>query len=493
MSEPLQLGRYSLLAQLASGGMASVYLGRLNGEVGFGRTVAIKRLHPHLAGEAQFVSMFMDEARLASRIQHPNVVPTLDVVTLGEELFIVMEYVKGEPLVSLLKTATSSGAMLPIPVVTAIMIGVLNGLHAAHVATDERGQRLMIVHRDVSPQNILVGVDGVARVLDFGIAKAAMRLQSTREGQLKGKLAYMAPEQLSGEVTHHSDIYSAGIVLWEMLTCRRLFMADTEAQLLRKVMDVEVKEPSRHNPEVTPELDRIVMTALARDPARRYATARAMSEDLDAAVRPASSNAVADWVESLGHDSLSARNRLVAELEHPRGDIGTETAVHETVQVGEPDETKTVTVSGVTHVPLEHETPSRVGTLTRDIQSMDLAGRPWLIAAVAAGAAIPVIGGVLFLVHPAQPPETSFAQPAVILDSGAGEPVPLVQPEPPAPFPPVVATAPPSPPVLYSALPVVPPPPPSQTPAIKKPPWRPPPRVSPPPATSVNPFGGSRK
>jgi serine/threonine-protein kinase len=476
--------------------MASVYLGRLNGEVGFGRTVAIKRLHPHLAGEAQFVSMFLDEARLASRIQHPNVVPTLDVVTLGEELFIVMEYVKGEPLVSLLKTATSSGTMLPIPVVTAIMIGVLNGLHAAHVATDERGQRLMIVHRDVSPQNILVGVDGVARVLDFGIAKAAMRLQSTREGQLKGKLAYMAPEQLSGEVTHHSDIYSAGIVLWEMLTCRRLFTADTEAQLLRKVMDVEVKEPSRHNPDVPPELDRIVMTALARDPRARYATARAMSEDLDAAMRPASTNAVADWVESLGHDSLSARNRLVAELEHPGGDISTETAVHEVSQVGEGerDETKTVTVSGLTHVPFEHETPSRVGSLTRDIQSMDLAGRPWLIAAVAAGAAIPVIGAVLFLVRPTRPPETSFAESAVILDSGSGEAVPAVQPEPP-PFPPVVATAPPPPTVLYSALPVVPPPPPSQTPVIvkKPPPWRPPPRVSPAPATSVNPFGGSRK
>ncbi len=493
MNEPLQLGRYSLLAQLASGGMAAVYLGRLNGEEGFGRPVAIKRLHPHLAEEPQFVSMFLDEARLAARIQHPNVVPTLDVVKLGRELFIVMEYVRGESLAALLKVVTSTGVTIPVPVVAAITIGVLNGLHAAHEAADEQGNKLWIVHRDVSPQNVLVGTDGVARVFDFGIAKAAMRLQSTREGQLKGKLAYMAPEQLSGEASHRTDIYSAGIVLWEMLTCRRLITGETEAQLLRRVTGVDVKPPSRHNDEVTPEIDRIVLKALAKDPADRYPSARAMSEDLDRAVRPASSIVVADWVESLCHDSLVARSKLVADLESrsslPRLAVRSDPADDTPTQPfrGDDDaETATIAVGVQGSPPVDPQTSSRVVSLTGDARTTEAGGRAWVSVAVAVATVSMLIGGAFLMKQRSSPPSGVAAAAAEPPEAA----VPLLAPSNPAAVAPDVAL-PLVPPLAVAPSTVAP------TPSASTG-HRPSPRpLLPPPPTatgrSINPFGGPRK
>src|SRR5438094_9657465 len=187
------VGRYALYGEIAAGGMATVHLGRLIGQVGFSRTVAIKRLHAQYAKDPEFVSMFLDEARLAARIRHPNVVATLDVVALRGELFLVMEFVQGESLSRLVRHARETRGSMPVPIVGAVMSGVLQGLHAAHEARNERGEPLDVVHRDVSPQNVLVGVDGVARVLDFGVAKAIGRLQTTRDGQIKGKTAYMSP------------------------------------------------------------------------------------------------------------------------------------------------------------------------------------------------------------------------------------------------------------------------------------------------------------
>src|SRR5580704_13437939 len=190
-------GRYTIYGKIASGGMASVCFGRLLGGEGFARTVAIKRLHPHLAEDPEFRATLIDEARMAARIHHPNVVPTLDVVTADGELMLVMEYVRGESLARLLKIERARSRRVPLHIVSAIGSGSLNGLHAAHEATSDSGEPLGIVHRDVSPQNLLVGVDGLARVIDFGVAKAAGRLQTTSDGAIKGKVAYMAPEQLA--------------------------------------------------------------------------------------------------------------------------------------------------------------------------------------------------------------------------------------------------------------------------------------------------------
>src|SRR5437868_956560 len=182
---PRMVGRYAIFDEIASGGMATVYLGRLTGSGGFARTVAIKRLHPQFAKDPEFVTMFLDEARLAARIRHPNVVPTLDVVAASGELFHVMEYVQGESLSHLARGLKTRSERVPLRILLRIMNDVLQGLHAAHEARDERGVPLCIVHRDVTPQNVLVGVDGVARLLDFGVAKAAGRAHTTQDGQIK--------------------------------------------------------------------------------------------------------------------------------------------------------------------------------------------------------------------------------------------------------------------------------------------------------------------
>jgi len=296
--------------------MATVHFGRLSGPVGFSRTVAIKRLHPHYAKDPDFVTMFLDEARLCGRIRHPNVVPTLDVVTTQGEIFIVMEYVAGEALSKLMKAAAAKKVMMPPKVAATIMSSVLHGLHAAHQTKDEHGRELGIVHRDVSPQNILVGADGTARVLDFGVAKAAGRLQTTRDGQLKGKIAYMPPEQLSGApVTKQVDIYAASVVLWEALTGRRLFDGETEAIVLARAIEGCIDPPSNHNAFLEPAIDAVVLRGLARDPAMRFATAREMALAIEQTIGLASPSEVGEWVELVASDELHRRAQTIAEIE----------------------------------------------------------------------------------------------------------------------------------------------------------------------------------
>jgi serine/threonine-protein kinase len=311
------IGRYVLFDEIASGGMASVHLGRLLGPVGFARTVAIKRLHSHLAKDPQFVSMFLDEARLAARIHHPNVVLTLDVVALEGEVFLVLEYVQGQALGKLTRAAAAQQQRIPLGISINILTGMLNGLHAAHEATGERGELLGIVHRDVSPQNVLVGVDGVARVLDFGVAKAANRMnESTGEGRLKGKLAYMAPEQVaSGPIDRRTDVFAASILAWEVLTGRRLFAADEPGQIIQNVATKEVIPPSRLVPTLPRALDAIVLKGLERDPQRRYTTADEMATALESVTKVATTREVGAWVREWAAETLADRASRLAILE----------------------------------------------------------------------------------------------------------------------------------------------------------------------------------
>ena len=313
-----KVGRYALYGEIASGGMATVHFGRLLGPSGFARTVAIKRLHPQFAKDPEFCTMFLDEARLAARIKHPNVVPILDVIFEGGELLLVMDYVHGESLARVLKILEREGARPPLKFVSSVMSSVLHGLHAAHEAVDESGAPLGIVHRDVSPQNVIVGADGTSRVLDFGVAKAMGRAQVTREGELKGKYAYMAPEQIrrGNTVDRRVDVFAAAIVLWEMLAVRRLFNGDSELAIIHQVTMNEIPPLRSIGVEVPPALDAVVMRGLSREPADRFQTAREMAMALEAAVAPAPAWEVGEWLATVAPDGITRRGREVQAIEH---------------------------------------------------------------------------------------------------------------------------------------------------------------------------------
>lgn len=313
-SREQRVGRYAIQGAIAVGGMATVHYGRLLGTAGFSRGVAIKRLHPQFASDPDFVGMFLDEARLASRIHHPNVVPILDVVAEGGELFLVMDFVAGESLSKLVRAERGG---VPIPIAVSIGVGILEGLHAAHEARGEDGAPLRIVHRDVSPQNILVGIDGVAHVIDFGVAKAAGNTTMTREGQVKGKIAYMAPEQIrSQQIDRRADVYAASVVLWEMLTGKRfLGQVDSDAALVLRALNSKPRPPSAERPGIPPELDEVVLRGLHRSPDERYETAREMAQALERSVRPAPSREVAAWVDGVAGVSVRDRTHQMAAFD----------------------------------------------------------------------------------------------------------------------------------------------------------------------------------
>ncbi|WP_437645123.1 protein kinase domain-containing protein [Sorangium sp. So ce362] len=275
-------GRYESLRAIASGGMATVYLGRAVGAGGFERLVALKMMHPHIAAEPEFVAMFLDEARLAARVRHPNVVATFDLVE--DPLFLVMEYIEGPSLHLLLRTCARAKRPVPVGIVLRIFLDVLAGLHAAHELTGSDGEPLHLVHRDVSPQNVLVGIDGVSRITDFGVARAETRLMSTQGNALKGKLSYMAPEQIRAEqVDRRSDVYSAGVVLWEMLTEERLFKADNDGALIAQILQGPPAGPRGVVPSVPAAIDGICLRALRADRDERFPTAAAFAEALEEA------------------------------------------------------------------------------------------------------------------------------------------------------------------------------------------------------------------
>lgn len=311
-----QVGRYTIYDEIAAGGMASVHIGRLQGPAGFNRTVAIKCLFPQFARDPDFVTMFMDEARLAARVQHPNVVSVVDIVGGGGDLFLVMDYVDGESLARLLATAMATERPMPREIVGALISQMLHGLHAAHEARNELGEPLHIVHRDVSPQNVLVGRDGHARVLDFGVAKAVGRAHATREGLVKGKMAYIAPEQLLGKpVDRRADVHAAGVVLWELLTNQRRYDEADEASTIWKVVHEQAPAPSAIAPNVPPALDALVLAALDKDPENRPATAREMAVAVEEQLGTASAVKVAAYLQASVGDILVQRARRVLEIE----------------------------------------------------------------------------------------------------------------------------------------------------------------------------------
>ena len=315
-SRERRFGRYRLGPQLGSGGMATVSFAVATGAHGFAKPVAIKRIHPDCAAEIDHGRALRAEAKIASRIRHPNVVAVLDVVEHDEQSGIVLEYVHGESLSSLLREASTRGLAIPLGVGVAIIVDALRGLHAAHIAVDDQGNHLNVVHRDVSPQNMIVGADGVTRVLDFGISKAVSRTTTTRDGGLKGKLRYMSPEQVGGDVSAASDVYAAGLVLWETLVGRSPFEdADNPGRLIALVLGGVSEAPSSLRQGVPASVDIVVARALAPLPSGRFPSAAAMADALEASGLAATRPEVALLVEEVAGKTLAARALVVSQLE----------------------------------------------------------------------------------------------------------------------------------------------------------------------------------
>jgi serine/threonine-protein kinase len=290
-------------------------MGRLVGPAGFSRLVALKLLMPQYADDEHY-TMLLDEARLSGRVQHPNVVQTLDVVHDEGRLCIVMQYVHGVDLATAVSAARRLGEPMPQAIASAIVVDFLQGLHAAHEARAEDGRPLGLVHRDVAPENVIVGADGMARVLDFGIAKALQKNHVTTQGRVKGRTAYIAPEQLVGAaVTRQADVYSAGVVLWEAVAGRHLFDEPNEAALASRVLEGQIPPPSTFAAEARAELDAVTSRAVATERRDRFATALEMAEALAAAVTPATKEEVAAWLRRVAGDTLDGRTAQMREVE----------------------------------------------------------------------------------------------------------------------------------------------------------------------------------
>ena len=415
---PERIGRYELCFELASGGMATVYLARVDGASGFEKLVALKRIHRHLAKEKKYVQMFLDEAKIASRITHPNVCSVFDFGEAEGEYYIAMEYLVGEPLSRLCSKVARDQEQRRHPLLPMRMAGIIanacEGLHAAHELKDANGDLLHVVHRDVSPRNLFVTYDGSIQVVDFGIASARQRMHHTATGQVKGTFAYMAPEQLtSNPIDRRVDIWALGVALWEMLTLKRLFRRDTTANTIHAVLYDELDPPSAHRSQVPPELDEIVLKALRRDPKERWQTAREMGRALrqflatrQEIVGPAE---LSEWMGEVFPQGEARKSQLmeVARMANE--------AVPTMPRVGETDVTMTATDVQLAEAPPPPE--RRFGT-KRTVALASLVG-------------VLALFGVLTIALSPMETEEDFG--ASEPGPEASAPVEVVEPEPPPP------------------------------------------------------------
>jgi hypothetical protein len=281
LKKPIPFGKYYLLERINVGGMAEVFKAKTFGVEGFERLLAVKRILPNIAEDEEFITMFIDEAKIAVQLQHANIAQIFDLGKVDESFFIALEYVNGRDLRSIFDRMRNKAESLPIAMASYVIMQVCEGLDYAHNKRDAQGRELHLVHRDISPQNVLIGYEGECKLIDFGIAKAAGKASKTQAGILKGKFGYMSPEQVRGlPIDRRSDIFAVGIVLYELLTGERLFIGESDFSTLEKVRNVEIQPPSSYNKKIPQELERVVLKALARDPDDRYANAIDLHDDL---------------------------------------------------------------------------------------------------------------------------------------------------------------------------------------------------------------------
>lgn len=305
------LGRYELLLPIAQGGMATVWAARQKGSRGFSKTVAVKTMLPNLSDDPQFETMFLDEAALAARIHHPNVAEILDLGEQDEVLYLVMEWVDGESLSVISKTAKKNQTHMPQRIGLRIVAQACAGLHAAHELRDENDTLLDLVHRDVSPQNILVTYDGIVKMVDFGVAKAIGRAGGeTTAGQLKGKVPYMSPEQArGGKVDRRTDIFAMGIVLYKLTTGVHPFLGESDLVTMRNIITRPAMSPRVKNPDFSPELEHVLMTCLNKDPDKRFQTMADLDRAIDRVLAISGASVVDDDVGSFVRGIMGDRGQ----------------------------------------------------------------------------------------------------------------------------------------------------------------------------------------
>jgi len=344
------LGRYELLMPVARGGMASVWAARLKGTGGFQKLVAIKTMLPGLVDDPSFERMFLDEASLASQVRHPHVIEIMDLGEQDRILYLVMEWVSGEALSIIMKYAATRGG-IPLPIAVHIATQTCRGLHAAHELREPDGVLVGLVHRDVSPQNVLVSYDGVVKVVDFGVAKATSRLDTqTEAGQLKGKIAYMSPEQLRGEkIDRRTDVFAMGILLYMMTTGKHPFRGDDQAQTIARISsDEPAILPSTLVPGYPPGLEACVMQALAKDPAKRYPSANDMllglTRALPSSMRESTDEEVSEFIRRLLPDRLERQKQAIKQAleQADRREMSRSTLQVQQLSEGAADEAATV-------------------------------------------------------------------------------------------------------------------------------------------------------
>ncbi len=468
-AQPRAYGQYVLVRKLAEGGMAEIFLAKRLGADGFERNVVIKRMLPHLSALPDFVEMFRDEARLAARLVHPNVVQIHELGFTEDCYYICMEYLPGEDFSTTVRTASYRGEYVPVPLVLRVLADAARGLHYAHDFTDESGKPLNIVHRDISPSNLYVTYEGQVKVLDFGIAKAESRLAQTRTGVVKGKYVYMAPEQARGaEVDRRSDVFSLGVSLYEALTHVRPFARDNDLAVLNALLDGDYQPPRALRPDLSPELEAVVLKAMAYEPADRYATAAEFAQDLEALlarepVSPTGSTLAAYLRQSFGEERYTQKTRIptlskmsLSGIPVPGVNNGSNSGISPAMSAGTEGRTGVVAAPSGTSIPVYVEEPrSRKGLV---------------VGGIVAACLMLVAGGAFVMGRKLGTPAPN---PVATPDTAASSPVPA-----PAVTPTALAEAPPKQPAqpptqetpaAVAASPVTPP---AEAPAPVKEPVR---------------------
>jgi serine/threonine-protein kinase len=408
----VRIGRYRVVGRLATGGMAEISIGALDGAEGFSKPVVIKRVLPRWARRKDFRTMFVDEARIVSGIRHPNVVSVLELGDDGDALYLVMEYLEGEPLHAVVRRFAESGVRMSPAVAAHVVAEACAGLHAAHEHADADGVPRGVVHRDVSPHNLFVSYDGTVRVIDFGIAKAENRETKTETGTIKGKFGYMAPEQVGGEsVDRRTDLFALGVILWELLTGKRLFQRSNHLETVKATCFEPIARPQELDPSIPSPLERIVMRALERDRDERYQSAAEMRRELVSAIRSIAADVVpgddlAQLMRATFQDRIEDKREMLRAIAAGGGAI-----VPKADELDDEDEGSSIERSAIT---------------ARTVSEAGAERRPWLAVAIGIAVVLAIAGvsigafiafstpeGAPVIDRPADPAaETSRTEPA---------------------------------------------------------------------------------